>query len=41
MATLASALDDSIRFYQQALQQADNGQQFNPGPWLIADSIPR
>lgn len=41
MANLASALDNSIRLYQKALQQADTGQQFSPGPWLVAKSIPQ
>lgn len=41
MATLSFALEDSIRLYQKALQQADEGQQYNPGPWLVAKDIPQ
>lgn len=41
MTGLTAALEDSIRLYQKALQQADKCQQFNPGPWLVAKVIPQ
>lgn len=41
MVTLSFALEESIRLYQKALRQADEGQQYNPGPWLVAKDIPQ
>ena len=41
MATLTSALHDNILLYQEALQRADKGQQYNPGPWPVAKDVPQ
>ena len=41
MVTLSAALQDNIFLYQEALHRADTGQQYNPGPWLVAKDIPQ
>ncbi len=41
MDTLSSALQQSIVLYHEALRHADQGQQYNPGPWLVAKDVPQ
>ena len=41
MKDLSCVLEKRITEYREALKQADLGQQYNPGPWLVAKDVQR